>query len=66
MSDRVTVQITDGVADVQLTRPDKMNALDHEMFVGLIEAGERVVLQGASAVRAAAATPSAFGHGHAH
>lgn len=42
MSDRVTVQITDGVADVQLTRPDKMNALDHEMFVGLIEAGERV------------------------
>ena len=33
---------------------------------GQIEAGERVVSQGASAVRAAAATPGAFGHGHAH
>jgi RND family efflux transporter MFP subunit len=33
---------------------------------GQLEAGERVVTQGASAVRAAAATPGAFGHGHAH
>jgi cobalt-zinc-cadmium efflux system membrane fusion protein len=33
---------------------------------GQLEAGERVVSQGASAVRAAAATPGAFGHGHAH
>ena len=33
---------------------------------GQLKAGERVVSQGASAVRAAAATPGAFGHGHAH
>jgi RND family efflux transporter MFP subunit len=33
---------------------------------GQLKAGERVVTQGASAVRAAAATPGAFGHGHAH
>jgi membrane fusion protein, heavy metal efflux system len=33
---------------------------------GQIKAGERVVTRGAAAVRAAAATPDAFGHGHAH
>lgn len=33
---------------------------------GDIKAGERVVTEGAAAVRAAAATPGAFGHGHAH
>jgi RND family efflux transporter MFP subunit len=33
---------------------------------GQLKAGERVVTRGAAAVRAAAATPSAFGHGHAH
>jgi len=33
---------------------------------GQLKAGERVVSHGASAVRAAAATPGAFGHGHAH
>jgi membrane fusion protein, heavy metal efflux system len=33
---------------------------------GQLEPGERVVTQGASAVRAAAAAPGAFGHGHAH
>jgi multidrug efflux pump subunit AcrA (membrane-fusion protein) len=33
---------------------------------GQLEAGERVVSRGASAVRAAASTPDAFGHGHAH
>ena len=40
MSDRVTIEITDGVADVRLNRPDKMNALDNDMFTALIEAGE--------------------------
>ena len=39
MSDRVTVDITDGVADVRLNRPEKMNALDNEMFSALIDAG---------------------------
>lgn len=32
--------MTDGVADVKLSRPDKMNALDGAMFNALIEAGE--------------------------
>ncbi len=40
MSDRVQVAINDGVAEVRLNRPDKMNALDGEMFDAIIEAGE--------------------------
>jgi enoyl-CoA hydratase/carnithine racemase len=39
---RVTVEITDGVADVRLARPQKRNALDAEMFAALIAAGERL------------------------
>ena len=39
---RVTVTITDGVADVRLNRPDKRNALDNAMFAGLITTGERL------------------------
>jgi cobalt-zinc-cadmium efflux system membrane fusion protein len=35
-------------------------------ITGDVKAGERVVTEGAAAVRAAAATPGAFGHGHAH
>ena len=31
MSERVSVHIVDGVADVRLDRPDKMNALDAAM-----------------------------------
>ncbi len=42
MSDRVSVTIDGGVADVRLNRPEKMNALDPAMFEGLIEAGEAV------------------------
>ena len=42
MNDRVTVDITDGVADVRLVRADKMNALDDAMFSALIETGERL------------------------
>ena len=42
MSDRVQIDIDDGVADVRLDRPDKMNALDTAMFVAIAEAGERV------------------------
>lgn len=42
MSDRVTIQITEGVADVRLSRPEKLNALDPAMFEGLIEAGVRL------------------------
>lgn len=50
MSDRVTIEITDGVADVRLNRPDKMNALDRAMFQALEEAGES--LKHDSSVRA--------------
>jgi len=41
-ADRVTVQVTDGIADVRLVRPDKRNALDRQMFVAIAEAGEHV------------------------
>jgi enoyl-CoA hydratase/carnithine racemase len=40
MSDRVTVEIEGGVADVRLNRPDKLNALDPAMFRGIVDAGE--------------------------
>ena len=40
MSDRVSVTVQDGVADVRLTRPDKINALDTAMFAAIVDAGE--------------------------
>jgi enoyl-CoA hydratase/carnithine racemase len=40
MSDRLSVSVENGVADVRLNRPEKMNALDPAMFDGLIEVGE--------------------------
>src|SRR5687767_4267318 len=42
MSDRVTVTVTDHVADVRMVRPDKRNALDNAMFSALAEAGEQL------------------------
>jgi enoyl-CoA hydratase/carnithine racemase len=36
-AERVTVAIKDGVADVRLNRPDKLNALDQAMFDALVE-----------------------------
>ena len=42
MSERISVDIQDGVADVRLTRSDKMNALDDQMFKALIETGQRM------------------------
>ncbi len=39
---RVRIDIADGVADVRLNRPDKMNALDPAMFAALVAAGERL------------------------
>jgi enoyl-CoA hydratase/carnithine racemase len=38
--DRVTIEIADGVAEVTLNRPDKLNALDPAMFEAIIAAGE--------------------------
>ena len=42
MSDRVTISLVDGVADVRLNRADKRNALDGEMFSAIAAAGERL------------------------
>jgi enoyl-CoA hydratase/carnithine racemase len=41
-SERVTCTIRDGVADVRLNRPDKLNALDLEMFAALGATGDRL------------------------
>lgn len=40
MSDRVSIQMDLGIADVRLNRPDKLNALDGAMFQGIADAGE--------------------------
>ena len=50
MSERVSVAIHDHVAEVELRRPDKFNALDLEMFQAL--AGIASKLRGDSTVRA--------------
>lgn len=42
MTDRLRVEVSDGIADVRLIRTDKMNALDDRMFTQLIEYGERL------------------------
>ena len=42
MSDRVTVSLDGGVADVRFNRPDKRNALDNEQFLAIADAGERL------------------------
>jgi len=39
MSERVKVTIADHVADVRMSRPEKMNAIDADMFAGLTQAG---------------------------
>jgi len=42
MSDRVVVSTKDGVADVRLARPDKLNALDGAMFEALVATGREL------------------------
>ena len=42
MSDRVTMTIDGGVADVRLSRGEKMNAIDNAMFDALVETGEQL------------------------
>jgi enoyl-CoA hydratase/carnithine racemase len=51
MSDRVSVHIEDGIADVRLNRPEKLNAIDPAMFTGLCDAGR--ALADEKSVRAA-------------
>ncbi len=51
MNERVSITIENYVADVRLTRADKMNALDPAMFQGIITAGEELAaMQGVRAV----------------
>jgi enoyl-CoA hydratase/carnithine racemase len=42
MSDRVTISISNGVADVRMNRADKRNALDGDQFLALADAGQRL------------------------
>lgn len=42
MSDRISLTIAGGVADVRLNRPDKVNALDSAMFQALVDTGEQL------------------------
>ena len=51
MNDRVSITVENHVADVRLTRADKMNALDPAMFQGIIAAGEELAaMKGVRAV----------------
>ncbi|MBI3109091.1 MAG: enoyl-CoA hydratase/isomerase family protein, partial [Candidatus Rokubacteria bacterium] len=50
MTTRVIVATQDGVAEVRLNRPDKMNALDLAMFEALVETGR--ALAGEKSLRA--------------
>ncbi len=51
-NDRIAIELEEtGVAQVRLTRPDKMNALDPEMFAAIIAAGDTLAgLKGLRAV----------------
>ena len=42
MEQRISISISDGIADVRLVRADKMNALDAAMFDALVAATERL------------------------
>ena len=45
MQDRVTVSLSQGIADVRLNRPDKLNALDAAMFEAIVAAGRELRAQ---------------------
>lgn len=40
MTELVTIEVNDGVADVRLNRPEKMNALSQELFAAISSAGD--------------------------
>src|SRR3954463_11389860 len=42
MEERVSISISEGIADVRLVRADKMNALDQAMFEALVGATDRI------------------------
>lgn len=59
MSDRVTIELVEGIADIRLNRPDKRNALDGEMFQAIADAGADVAaLTGVRAVVVSGLGPS--------
>lgn len=41
-TDRLAITIEDGIAEVALARPDKLNAMDEAMFAALSDAGNRL------------------------
>ncbi len=43
MADLVTIEVRDHVADVRLNRPEKMNAINHDMWVAIGESGESLI-----------------------
>ncbi|MGH0030807.1 MAG: crotonase/enoyl-CoA hydratase family protein [Myxococcota bacterium] len=43
MSERVRIERRDGIADVRMVRADKMNAVDADMFLALIAAGDELM-----------------------
>ena len=45
MEQRVSISISDGIADVRLVRADKMNALDAAMFDALVAASARLATE---------------------
>lgn len=45
MSERVVVHFEGHVADVRMNRPDKLNALDREMFEALVETGRALAVR---------------------
>ena len=49
MAPRVTISVDNGIADVRLNRPDKMNALDTPMLDAIYQAGQQ--LAGDASVR---------------
>jgi len=44
VADRVTISAADGVADVRLNRPDKLNALDQRLMAAIVQAGQTLAL----------------------
>jgi len=44
MSERISVRVNDGIADVRMVRAEKMNALDDAMFTELVDTGEKLKL----------------------
>ena len=57
MSERVQLTIDNHVATVRMSRPEKRNALDADMFDGLIRMGKRIIAD--KSVRASPSNMSA-------